>query len=53
MCAGVQNVSRPTASCQEMSQALPTTAQMTERMAHQIYQGMESVAAAARSALAE
>src|SRR5712692_21741 len=51
MCAGVQKVSRPMASCQEMSHSLPTTAQMTDKTAHQMYQGMESVAVETCSAL--
>src|ERR1700735_554026 len=51
MCAGVQNVSRPTASCQEMSQALPTTAENTDTMQHHMYQGIDADSAYARSTL--
>ena len=45
MCGVVQNVSRPTLSCQEMSHAPPITLEMTARRQDQIYQGTESVAA--------
>jgi hypothetical protein len=37
-------------SCQEMSQSLPTTADTTENMQHQRYQGIANVPAEARSA---
>jgi hypothetical protein len=45
MCGVVQNVSRPTLSCQEMSHAPPITLEMTAIKQDQIYQGTESVAA--------
>src|SRR5580704_1741718 len=50
-CAGVQNVSRPTLSCQEMSHTPPTTLQATAATLHQMYQGMERVLAETRSAV--
>ena len=34
-------MSRPTLSCQEMSQTPPTTLQATAMTLHQMYQGME------------
>src|SRR5579859_131094 len=49
ICAGVQNVSRPTLSCQEMSQTPPTTLEETAMTLHQMYQGMESDLAETRS----
>src|SRR5580704_5302966 len=51
MCAGVQNVSRPTVSCHEISHALPTTADSTDNMQHHMYQGIDAVSAYARSML--
>src|SRR5579859_1101984 len=51
ICAGVQNVSRPTLSCQEMSQTPPMTLEETAMTLHQMYQGMESDLAETRSAV--
>src|SRR5580658_5104581 len=51
MCAGVQNESRPMLSCQEMSQAVPTTADTTENMQSQMYQGIDIVPTVALSAI--
>src|SRR5271156_5090412 len=51
MCAGVQNESRPMLSCQEMSQAVPTTADTTENMQIQMYQGIDIVPTEALSAI--
>src|SRR5436305_849384 len=39
MCAGVQKVSRPIDSCQEISHTAPTIAEVTAAEAHQRYQG--------------
>src|SRR5277367_3908640 len=50
-CAGVQKESRPTLSCQEMSQTPPTTLQATAMTLHQMYQGIEKVLAETRSAV--
>src|SRR5216683_2543107 len=47
MCGVVQNVSRPTLSCQEISHAPPMTLERTAIRQDQTYQGMESVAAEA------
>ncbi len=44
-------MSRPTLSCQEMSQTPPTTLQATAMTLHQMYQGMERVLAETRSAV--
>src|SRR5580658_2060943 len=52
-CAGVQNVSRPTLSCQEMSQTPPTTLEATARTFDQMYQGMDRVLAETRSAVGD
>src|SRR5579862_4970224 len=49
-CAGVQKESRPTVSCQEMSQTPPTTLQATAKTLHQMYHGIERVLAETRSA---
>src|SRR5580704_15944371 len=49
-CAGVQKVSRPTLSCQEMSQTPPTALQATARTLHQMYQGIVRALAETRSA---
>src|ERR1700683_1352568 len=46
----VQNVSRPTLSCQEMSHAPPMTLEMTATRHDQMYQGIESVVAKAWTA---
>ncbi len=40
MCAGVQNVSRPMERCQEISQCVPTIAEVTARTAHHTYHGI-------------
>src|SRR5215469_1037220 len=47
--AGVQKVSRPTLSCQEMSQTPPITLEATAMTLHQMYQGIETVLAETRS----
>ena len=41
MWAGVQNVSRPMERCHEMSQCVPTMAEVTARTEHHTYQGIE------------
>ena len=43
-------MSRPTLSCQEMSQTPPTTLEETATTLHQMYQGMESDLVETRSA---
>ena len=40
MCAGVQNVSRPMERCQEISQCVPTMAEVTAMTEHHTYQGI-------------
>jgi len=47
MCGVVQNVSRPTLSCQEMSHAPPITLQITATRQDQMYQEIDSVPAIA------
>ena len=41
ICAGVQNVSRPIDRCQEISQCVPTMAEVTAMTEHHTYQGIE------------
>src|SRR6516225_6830301 len=52
MCAGVQNVSRPTDMCHEMSQWPPMTPEEIPATMHQIVQGIDSRLASARPARA-
>ena len=40
MWAGVQNVSRPMERCHDMSQCVPTMAEVTATTAHHTYQGI-------------
>ena len=46
MCAGVQKVSRPMERCQEISQCVPTIAEVTAMTEHQTYQGIAAADAA-------
>src|SRR5579859_3807303 len=48
-CAGVQNVSRPTLLCHEMSHTPPMALDVMATTQHQTYQGMAAARAATRS----
>ena len=49
MCAGVQNESRPTLLCQEMSQTPPIALELTAAMQHHTYHGIAVARALTRS----